>query len=176
MPRGATAKCAIAPCLVVAAGLVLAACEQPRPISFSEFMEDDLARDGTLARCNQDRTASANDLECANARRAAMAIALSEERARREALEAESERLREELRARIAERHEAERRALEVAEAAERLAYEAQWVDIEALDLPPEVRSMFEQVERREQPAAPVAMEEDAPMPAEEYAPAGVEE
>jgi hypothetical protein len=130
--------------------LALAGCEEPRPRTFTEFMEDDFAREGTLARCNQDRAASAGDLECANARRAAMAIALNEERVRREELEAESERLRAELRARIAQQQEAERRAREAAEAMERLAYEAQWVDSRTLELPEGVDLLIEQVEQPE--------------------------
>ena len=50
-------------------------------------MDDDIARDGTLARCNENRDETLNDIECANARRAAAAIALRAERERREALE-----------------------------------------------------------------------------------------
>jgi hypothetical protein len=132
---------------LAAAGLALGGCEEPRPLSFTEFMEDDFARDGTLARCNEDREASAGDIACANARRAAMAIALREERARREELEAESERLRAELRERIAQQQEAERLAREAEEAAERVAYEAQWVDPDDLELPPGVDIVIEQVE-----------------------------
>ena len=45
-------------------------------------MEDGLARDGVLTRCNQDRDATLTDVECANARRAAAAVALEVERAR----------------------------------------------------------------------------------------------
>lgn len=142
VPRRLGAK-SYAPWLCLAAVVVaLGGCEQPRPLTFTEFMEDEFARDGTLVRCNADRQATAGDIECANARRAAMAIALREERARREELEAESERLRAELRARIAQQQEAERRAREAAEAAEHLAYEAQWADPATLDVPPDVEGV----------------------------------
>ena len=54
-------------------------------------MDDGFARDGVLTRCNQDRDATSNDVECANARRAAAAIALEAERARAGQLERQSE-------------------------------------------------------------------------------------
>jgi hypothetical protein len=54
-------------------------------------MEDGLARDGVLTRCNQDRDATLTDAECANARRAAAAVALEAERGREPELERESE-------------------------------------------------------------------------------------
>jgi hypothetical protein len=54
-------------------------------------MEDGLARDGVLTRCNQDRDATLTDVECANARRAAAAVALEAERAREGDLERASE-------------------------------------------------------------------------------------
>jgi hypothetical protein len=70
----------------------LAACApQPEPRTSFDFMEDGPARDGVLARCNQDRDATLTDEECANARRAAAAIALEAERAREPALERASE-------------------------------------------------------------------------------------
>jgi hypothetical protein len=76
--------------LLLAAGL--AACApQPEPRTVSEFMEDGLARDGVLTRCNQDRDATLTDAECANARRAAAAVALEAERGREPELERESE-------------------------------------------------------------------------------------
>src|SRR5687768_474466 len=72
--------------LLMAAGL--AACApQPEPRTVSLFMEDGLARDGVLARCNQDRDATSTDVECANARRAAAAVALEAERGREPNLE-----------------------------------------------------------------------------------------
>jgi hypothetical protein len=116
--------------MIAAAGLlciVLSGCEEPPPITFEEFMEDDIARDGTLARCNQSREATLNDIECANARRAASTVALRDERRRREELEIDSARKIEELRDRIARQEEAFREAQVAAEAAARAAYEQQW-------------------------------------------------
>ncbi len=125
-------------CCVLAC-LTLVACNQPRPRTFTEFVEDAAAREGTLVRCNADRDASANDLECANARRAAASVALDAERARRAELEAESDRLRSELRDRTAQQQDAERRAEALRRAMLQAAYEAQWVDPDDPDATPEL-------------------------------------
>lgn len=106
-----------------------AACVKPEPRRFEEFMDDSIAREGTLARCNSDREGTAHDIECANARRAAAAIALREEQERRAALERESERKLAELRAQIERRDRAKREAMAAALAAAEAAYEAQWAD-----------------------------------------------
>ena len=90
-------------------------------------MEDGLAREGVLARCNQDRQASMDDQECENARRAAAAIGGTGERERAMSNERESSRKLEELRDRAARRQQAEEQAAAAASAAEKEAYEAQW-------------------------------------------------
>lgn len=107
----------------VAALTAIGACTEPAPRTYSFFMEDSIARDGVLARCDREPERAQRDLECANARRAATAVLLSEERQRREELERESERKLEALRRQV----EAEQRALKEAELAEaeRAAYEA---------------------------------------------------
>lgn len=107
----------------------LAACEQHEPRSFQDFMEDAIARDGALARCSRDPVAAAPDVECANARRAAEAVAVAAERARKVELEAQSERRLIALRDRAALEQEAVEQAAAEAQAAEAAAYEAQWVD-----------------------------------------------
>ena len=107
--------------------LLLAACEEPNPTSYAEFMEDSIARDGTLIRCNLDRENTTNDIECANARRAAATIALREERERREVFEQESERKLAVLRAEVERERAAAREAQALAEAAAKAAYDAQW-------------------------------------------------
>jgi len=119
--------CAVAVVALSCLGALLVGCTEPEPRSFSVFMEDGIARDGALARCNQDRKATERDIECANARRAASAIALREERAQREELERESERKLSELRDQIARRDRAKREAMAAALAAAEAAYEAQW-------------------------------------------------
>jgi hypothetical protein len=80
----------VAIALLMAAAL--AACApQPAPRTVSDFMEDGLARDGVLTRCNRDRDATLTDTECANARRAAATVALEAERAREAELDHASE-------------------------------------------------------------------------------------
>jgi hypothetical protein len=72
--------------------VVLAACSpKPEPRTVFDFMDDGLARDGVLARCNQNREETLDDEECSNARRAAATIALEAERARAPELEQQSE-------------------------------------------------------------------------------------
>ena len=106
---------------VLAVAIWLAACQQPaKPRSYEFFMEDGLAREGVLARCNQDRHTSVNDPECDNARRRA---------ARAQNYERESSRKLEELRDRAARKQQAEEQAAAAAKAAEKEAYESQWRD-----------------------------------------------
>lgn len=113
---------------VLVGGAVLAACEEPvQPRNFADFTEDRIAREGTLARCNANREATLNDIECANARRAAAAIALRQERDRREALERESEIKLADLRDRLATQERLAREAAEAQARAEERAYDALW-------------------------------------------------
>jgi hypothetical protein len=104
-------------------------CDEVKPRSFEDFMEDGLAREGVLARCKQDRDASADDVECTNARRAAIVVAAEAERVRSRGLEQESERKLEMMRDRVARAEQAAREAQLAAEAAANAAYEAQWRD-----------------------------------------------
>jgi hypothetical protein len=112
----------------VAVGLIASGCApEPQPRTFADYLEDRPLMEGTLARCNADRDGSHNDLDCANARRAAVTIALRVEEARREELERESERKLAALRDELARREQREREALAEAEAARQAAYEAIW-------------------------------------------------
>jgi hypothetical protein len=114
----------VAPLLAAA----LAACApDPAPRTFYDFMEDGYAREGVLARCNRERDATLSNEECANARRAAAAIALEAERARAPGLQQESEAKLLALRAREARRAAAEREATNAARLAAEAAYEARW-------------------------------------------------
>jgi hypothetical protein len=125
--------CSIAVARVVGAVAVtvwFAACQQPaKPRSYEFFMEDGLAREGVLARCNQDRNASVDDQECENARRAAAAIGATGERERTAKNERESSRKLEALRDRAARQQQADEQAAAAAKAAEKDAYDAQWRD-----------------------------------------------
>ncbi len=115
---------------VLAVTAWVAACQQPsRPRTYEFFMEDGLAREGVLARCNEDRKASVDDQECENARRAAATIGATGERERTQNYERESSRKLEQLRDRAARQQQADEQAAAAAKAAEKEAYEAQWRD-----------------------------------------------
>jgi hypothetical protein len=115
--------------VIVVAGLVAACHGPPQPRSVFYFMEDGLAREGALARCNQDRDATLVDVECRNARRASAAIALEEENARSGALALQSQRKLVALRDRAALRAQAESDAAAAARAAAASEYELRWRD-----------------------------------------------
>lgn len=77
---------------------LLAGCEEPRPTSVTEFMEDPIAMEATIIRCNSDRDGRRYDQECVNAREAVRITEAIEQRARRQALEEQSERKLQALR------------------------------------------------------------------------------
>jgi hypothetical protein len=116
------------------AAVLAVACEQQaaRPRSVDFFKEDGLAREGALARCNQDRDATASDVECAHARRADAEMAVEDHQARSGALAVESERKLVAMRDRAARAEQAEHEAVVSAQAAADAAYEAQWRDSKA--------------------------------------------
>jgi hypothetical protein len=108
----------------------LAACApEPEPRSVLDFMDDGIAREGVLSRCNRNRDETSADEECANARRAAAAIALEAERARAPVLEQESADKLVALRDSQARAAAAEQDAAAAARDAAEAAYEARWRD-----------------------------------------------
>jgi hypothetical protein len=109
---------------------VVAACAPPpEPRSVLDFMEDGLARDGVLARCNGDHDETLSEIECDNARRAAATLAAEADRGRNQDLERESERKLVALRERAERQAAVERAAAAAARAAAEAAYEARWRD-----------------------------------------------
>jgi hypothetical protein len=124
--RRAALRAAGATILLVA----LTACEQhDRPRTYYEFMEDGFAREGVLVRCNQDREATANDVECVNARRAAAAVGAQADGDQVAQRERESERKMIAMRDSADNREQAAAQAAAQAEAEQRAAYDAQWRD-----------------------------------------------
>ena len=82
------------------AGVLLVACaEEAPPTSVGEFMENPRLLEATMVRCSQNRSTMKYETECVNARDAINRLERSEERERRAALEAQSERKRKALRA-----------------------------------------------------------------------------
>ena len=105
------------------AALAAAGCvPEPPPRTTADFLDDPIALEATLARCNADRTRTLRDPECQNAREAAQRISVKEEEERLRKLEAQSQRKLEELRALQRAADEARQRA----EEAERRAEEAE--------------------------------------------------
>ncbi|MEX2126272.1 MAG: EexN family lipoprotein [Woeseia sp.] len=103
---------------------VLAACgEEPPPRSVAEFLEDPILLDATMVRCGQDRDATRYDAECVNARSAVDQLAAAAEQARRQQLEAQSDRKRQALRRAQEAAAEARRLSLEAAQRREEAAY-----------------------------------------------------
>ena len=117
-----------APLLLVLMASLLAGCSsEPRPRSFMEFMDDSLAREGALARCNRDREATADDAECVNARRAASNIAARADEALREEREENSDILRARARDRAGYVQTNAERAEAAAQVTAEAEYEEQW-------------------------------------------------
>lgn len=80
--------------------LLVAGCIERKPLTVADFLENEAALYGTLARCEDD-PAAGTDLECGNARQAAERISIIEERALRKAREEAFASAREEYRARL---------------------------------------------------------------------------
>jgi len=114
---------------VLLAAVVAACAPAPEPRSVLDFMEDGLARDGVLARCNEDRDATLSEIECDNARRAAATLAAEADHGRSQDLERESERKLVALRERSDRQAAAERDSAAASRAAAEAAYEARWRD-----------------------------------------------
>ena len=118
------------PLLICGSALVTACAEEPRPRSVTEFIENPILLEAAVVRCAQNRTESRYDAECVNARQAASIIEAKEERARRDELEAESDKKREALRRTQRAAAEARRRAIEVERLREEAEYLAQFGEL----------------------------------------------
>jgi hypothetical protein len=108
--------------ILLVCALAAAGCEERQPRSVAEFMENEVALQGTLIRCDSDRGAAAQDPECQNASRAAERLALIEERALLKAREEAFERERAEYRSRLERERQLRRQAEQAAEEARRRA------------------------------------------------------
>ena len=80
--------------------LATTGCEEKRPLTVAEFMENEILLYGTLSRCDRD-PGSVVEAECQNARQAAERIAAIEDRLLRKAREEAFESARAEYRARL---------------------------------------------------------------------------
>jgi len=83
--------------LFCAAALVSGCSKEPPARSVQEFVDNPITLEAVMVRCAQNRSETRYDAECVNARQAVSIIEAKEERARRDALEAQSARKREAL-------------------------------------------------------------------------------
>lgn len=112
--------------IILLCGLaLLAGCSEEKQVrSVAEFLENPILLEAAVVRCAQNRIESRYDAECVNARQAVSIIEAKEERASRDAFEAESDKKREALRRTQQVAAEARRRA----EEAERMRKEAEYL------------------------------------------------
>ena len=94
------------------------------PRSVRDFLDNPIVLEAAVVRCAQNRSESRYDAECVNARQAVSIIEAKEERARRDAFEAQSSKKRDALRRTQQAAAEARRRAAE----AERMRKEAEYL------------------------------------------------
>jgi len=104
--------------------LVTGCAEEQKPTAVTEYLDHPIILEAAVVRCARNRSESRYDADCVNARQAVSIIAAKEERARRDAFEAESEKKRRALRRTQQAAAEARRRAAE----AERMREEAEYL------------------------------------------------
>lgn len=116
MSDSATVKRPIAATWVLVALGSLAGCAEPPPPTVDELVADPVLLEATMVRCLSQRSGTNYAAECIAAREAAGQIALAEEQARRQELEAQSERKREALRRAQEAADAARQQAMQLAE------------------------------------------------------------
>jgi len=108
--------------------LMLGGCaEEVPPRSVQEFLGDPNSLEAAVVRCSQDRSQTRYETECVNARQAISIIEAKEDRARRDAFEAESDKKRQALRRTQRAAAEARRRAEAAAQRRREAEYLAQF-------------------------------------------------
>ncbi len=111
--------------------LILVGCaEEVPPPSVHDFLDDPNALEAAMVRCAVNRSGTRYDAECVNARQAVSIIEAKEERARRDAFEAQSEAKRAALRRTQQAQAEARRRAEEAERRRTEAAYLAQFGEL----------------------------------------------
>jgi len=101
--------------------------EDVPPRSVQEFLDDPNSLEATVVRCSQNRSKMRYEAECVNARQAISIMEAKQERARRDAFEAESDKKRQALRRTQQAAAEARRRAEAAAQRRREAEYLAQF-------------------------------------------------
>ncbi len=110
---------------------LLGACtEEVPPRSVQDFIADPIMLEAAVVRCSQNRSQTRYEAECVNARQAISIIEAKEERARRDAFEAESDKKRQALRRTQQAAAEARRRAEEAEQRRREAEYLAQFGEL----------------------------------------------
>ncbi len=147
-------------CAIIAV-LTAGCADDPPPRKVTDFLEDPIGLEATLARCNANRSTTRDDPECKNAREANNRLAAEEEKRRQAEFELESQRKRDAIRQRNEAAAAAARRAEEAARAREEALYEQQFDNVDPSTSP--------QTAPTNTPAAePPAADNAAQMPAVE--------
>lgn len=111
--------------ILICVGLVAGCEKEPPPArTVDEFLENPILLEAAMVRCSRDQYEYRYDQECINAREAVKRVQTVEEEAKRNELEARSERKRQALRRTQEAQAEARRRS----EEAERLRKEAEYL------------------------------------------------
>ena len=114
---------------------MLGACaKEVPPRSVQDFLSDPYSLEAAVVRCSQDRSQTRYDAECVNARQAIAIMEAKEDRARRDAFEAESNKKRQALRRTQQAAAEARRRAEEAERQRKEAAYLAQFGELPPAD------------------------------------------
>jgi len=104
--------------------------EEVPPRSVQDFLADPNSLEAVVVRCSQNRSQTRYEAECINARQAISVLEAKEERARRDAFEAESDRKRQALRRTQQAAAEARRRAEVAAQRRKEAEYLAQFGEL----------------------------------------------
>ncbi len=130
--------------MLLCSSLFVLACSEERPArSVREFLDNPQFLEAAVVRCAQNRTESRYDAECINARQAVSVIEASEERSRRDKLEAQSKSKRDALRRTQRAAASARQQAAE----RERLREEAEYLAQFGVAPPPAVEPELRQLE-----------------------------
>lgn len=114
--------------ILLSCSLLAAGCSEERPVrSVQEFLDNPQFLEAAVVRCSVNRSETRYDPECINARQAVAIVEAREERARRDKLEAESEKKRDALRRTQRAAAAARREAAERAKRREEAEYLAQF-------------------------------------------------
>ena len=120
--------------LLCGLALLVGCAEEVPPPSVQELLDDPNTLEAAVVRCAADRSKTRYEAECVNARQAVSIIEAKEERQRRDAFEAESDKKRQALRRTQQAAAEARRRAEELERRRKEAAYLAQFGELPPRD------------------------------------------